>query len=556
MRKLIREHSIVMAFAAVFAAETVVGEILPSWSAIGNDAGANAVVTCGDHQPPVKYADLTRKVGVELPVSGPRKRVRWDFALPFDFTQANALTFDLRIDDFAGITHVSLYLKSGDGWYCHDLSVEKEGAWQHVRWARRDKTWTEGKPSGFHRIDGVRLAIDRSEERRTTTAAVADFALETEAVVEAPAEVAARAAALVEKRRAFVRSVPGRAGERRLAWCHTAYGMAPDLDWDASVRFLKENGFTDLIANLAWADCAFYNSRVVPVDQSVATRGDAFEQCRAACRKYGVGFHVWRVCYNMGGHFDRVRVEHYRAEGRLAQTFDVKAKSPWGTTFCPSHPENQRLEVEAMVEIARKGADGIHFDYIRYANRDFCFCDGCRRRFEAQLGRPVEDWPADVRRDADLAVAWVKWRAETISAVVAETARRVRTEFPEVEISVAARPDRDSAYAGDGQDWVRWSKEGWIDVLCPMDYTDATPFFRNAACAQLALLAGTRVQVCPGIGLSCWEEDGAEAEKVTRHIEALRQHGFGGFTVFALDRRARAVFPQLREGPTRAAEVE
>ena len=377
------------------------------------------------------------------------------------------------------------------------------------------------------------------------------FTLETEAVVESPAEAAARAKALSEQRRTFVLSVPGQAGERRFVWCHTARGMTPDRDWDASVRFLKENGFTDLIANLAWADCAFYDSQVVPVDKSVATQGDAFEQCRAACRKYGVGFHVWRVCYNMGGRIDRARVARYRAEGRLAKPFDVKAKSPWGTTFCPSHPENQRLEVEAMVELARKGADGIHFDYIRYADRNFCFCDGCRRRFEAQLGRPVVDWPADVRRDATLAAAWKKWRAETISTVVAETARRVRAEFPKVEISIAARPDRDAAYSGDGQDWVRWSKEGWIDILCPMDYTDATPFFRNAARAQRALLAGTRVRVYPGIGLSCWKEDGAEAEKMARHIQALRQDGFDGFAVFALDRRANAAFPLLHEGPTR-----
>ena len=550
MHKSIRELSLGMMAATAFAAGSAVGDILPTWQAIGDDASANAVVTCGVGQPPVKYADLTRKGSVELPVAGPHNRVQWDFALPFDFTKANALTFDLRIDDLTGITHAALYLKSGDGWYCHDLSIEAEGAWQRVRWPRQDKTWTEGTPTGLNRIDGIRLAFSRSAERRTTTAAVADFALETEAVVESPAEVAARTKALAEQRRTFVLSVPGQAGERRFVWCHTARGMAPDRDWDASVRFLKENGFTDLIANLAWADCAFYDSQVVPVDKSVATQGDAFEQCRAACRKYGVGFHVWRVCYNMGGRIDRARVARYRAEGRLAKPFDVKAKSPWGTTFCPSHPENQRLEVEAMVELARKGADGIHFDYIRYADRNFCFCDGCRRRFEAQLGRPVVDWPADVRRDATLAAAWKKWRAETISTVVAETARRVRAEFPKVEISIAARPDRDAAYSGDGQDWVRWSKEGWIDILCPMDYTDATPFFRNAARAQRALLAGTRVRVYPGIGLSCWKEDGAESEKMARHIQALRQDGFDGFAVFALDRRANAAFPLLHEGPT------
>lgn len=744
------------ACATLLLAGMAVADILPAWRAIGDDASANAVIRRGAGQPPVRYADLTRRGSVELPVAGPDHRVLWDFSLPFDFTKADELSFDLRIDDLSGIKYATMHLKSGDGWYTVDMPVKVEGNWQRIRWNRRRRVSKEGKPTGLDRIDAIRLSFYRTDERKTTTAVVADFALsavqdarvlvlrgetsaqrwpkeahgfrrfatvfesalerldvpyacanddavaatafegksvavlpfnavlppETVAHLKAfsarggklfvlyalpsgvgevlgvtnagfrrsgdkgaprfagllragaglegqpffmpqasnnaneprltgPGEVVAfwgdaqnrslgipalvkmptgiymghvwqpavakagdallksvlgaldpafktsfaaaavRAKALEEKRQAFVRSVPGKSGERRLVWCHTPRGMTPDMDWDASVRFLKENGFTDLIANLAWADCAFYDSEVLPVHASVATRGDAFESCKAACRKYGVGFHVWRVCYNMGGLRDAARVAQYRAEGRLVQAFDVKSKNPWATTFCPSHPANQRQEIDAMVELARKGADGIHFDYIRYADGNFCFCDGCRRRFEAQMGRTVTDWPAGVRKDGALAAAWTRWRAETISAVVAETARRVRAEFPKVEISVAARADRDSAYAGDGQDWARWSKEGWIDILCPMDYTDATPFFRNIFREQRKILAGTRVKLYPGIGLSCWREDGAEAEKLARHIQALRQEGLDGFTVFALDRRAQDALPKLREGPTR-----
>lgn len=757
MFKMFRGVCSLFAVCAAFLwAGASAADVLPAWRAIGDDASANAVIRCGAGQPPVRYADLTRRGSVELPVAGPDNRVLWDFSLPFDFMKADELSFDLRVDDLSGIKHASMHLKSGDGWYTTGLPVQTEGEWQRIRWNRRRRVSREGKPAGLDRIDAIRLSFYRTDERKTTTAVVADFALsvvrdarvlvlrgetsaqrrpkeakdfrrlatvfesalerlnvpyvganddavaatafegksvavlpfnavlppETLAHLKAfvarggrlfvlyslpagvgellgvanagfrrsgdkgaprfagllragaglegqpaftpqasnnaneprltgPGEVVAfwgdaqnrslgipalvktstgvymghvwqpavakdgdalltsilgaldptfkasfaaadvRAKELAAKRQAFVRSVPGKAGERRLVWCHTAYGMTPDMDWDASVKFLKENGFTDLIANLTWADCAFYDSKVLPVPASVATRGDAFELCKAACRKYGVGFHVWRVCYNMGGFRDAARVAQYRAEGRLVQAFDVKSKNPWATAFCPSHPENQRREVESMVELARKGADGIHFDYIRYADGNFCFCDGCRRRFEAETGRTIADWPADVRKDGALAAAWTRWRAETITAVVAETARRVRAEFPKVEISIAARADRDSAYAGDGQDWARWAKEGWIDILCPMDYTDSTPFFRNTFREQREILAGTRVKLYPGIGLSCWREDGAEAEKLARHIQALRQEGLDGFTVFALDRRAQDALPKLREGPTR-----
>ena len=93
------------AWASILSvAQMAIGGILPEWQAIGDDASANAVIRCGAGQPPVKYADLTRKGSVELPVDGPRNRVQWDFRLPFDLTKAGELAFDLGIDDLAGIT--------------------------------------------------------------------------------------------------------------------------------------------------------------------------------------------------------------------------------------------------------------------------------------------------------------------------------------------------------------------------------------------------------------------------------------------------------------------
>ena len=351
--------------------------------------------------------------------------------------------------------------------------------------------------------------------------------------------------------REFVKTVPSRKGERRLAWCHRARGLA-GCDWDYSVRFLKENGFTDLIANLTWADRAYYASKVLPVDSSVATQGDALEQCLAACRKYGIKCHVWRVCYNTGGQIDKDRAKQFEDEGRFVKMFDAKSKSPWGRTFCPSHPENIRLEVSAMEELAAKGIDGIHFDYIRYADQNFCFCNGCRERFERDCGVSICSWPQDVRSDKTLARKWADWRCSNISHVVREVSESVRKNNPGVEISAAVRSSISGAYTGDGQDWVGWAKNGWVDFLCPMDYTTSTAFFRTTYLDQAKAIAGTWAKLYPGIGLSCWPDDGTEAMKMSKHIRALRKDGLEGFTVFALDARAELSFPILATGPTRA----
>jgi len=65
--------------------------------------------------------------------------------------------------------------------------------------------------------------------------------------------------------------------------------------WDESIRFLKENGFNVILPNMLWGGIAYYPSQVLPEYEELAQRGDQIEQCLAACRKYGVACHVWKV---------------------------------------------------------------------------------------------------------------------------------------------------------------------------------------------------------------------------------------------------------------------
>jgi hypothetical protein len=44
-------------------------------------------------------------------------------------------------------------------------------------------------------------------------------------------------------------------------------------------------------------------------------------------------------------------------------------------------------------------------------------------------------------------------------------------------------------------------------------------------------LAG-KVPVLPGIGLSCWPDDGNDAGRFARQISAVRTEGFPGWTLF------------------------
>jgi len=236
-----------------------------------------------------------------------------------------------------------------------------------------------------------------------------------------------------------------------------------------------------------------------------------------------------------------------RDEGRLQVDFSGKTDPRW---LCPSHPENRRLEIESMVEVAtRYDVAGIHFDYIRYPNRQHCFCPGCRERFEKVIGRKVVNWPADVRKDKDLHQAWLDFRRAQITAVVEEVHRRVKQARPECQISAAVFRNWPVHRDQVGQDWKAWCARGLLDFVCPMDYTPENLRFESEV-AQQVEWAGD-VPCYPGIGLSTWP-DKTDINRLIDQVRITRKHRCGGFTIFQYGKaQMESVVPLCGLGLTR-----
>lgn len=355
-------------------------------------------------------------------------------------------------------------------------------------------------------------------------------------------QLAEKAAA--EALKAWCMSRPSQAGEHRAFWCHSAFGI-PGKTWDEAVQQLADSGFNALLPNMCWGGTAFYPSEVLPIHPSVAEQGDQVAACLAACRKYGVACHIWKVNWNMSHHASGTWAASMRKAGRVQVQRDGTVQERW---LCPSHPANRDLEVAAMVELARNyDVDGIHFDYIRYPGRSSCFCPGCRERFEQRLGQAVATWPDDCDPGGSREKAWLDFRRSNIDAVVQVVAKQAKKARPDVDISAAVfrnwPSDRDSV----GQDWKRWCDEGWLDFVCPMDYTESNATFKNQVGAQLNY-AG-EVPVYPGIGLSCWKNP-RDVVKLVEQIELTRQFNTGGFTVFQYDARMESVLPLMALGTT------
>ena len=292
---------------------------------------------------------------------------------------------------------------------------------------------------------------------------------------------------------AYLRGQSSPRREGRAWWESLGHGrLSGRLGPDGEGGF-PDAGFNMIVPNMLWAGVAHYESDILPRSATYRKFGDQIAQCVAAAKKHGLEVHVWKVNHYLSGGTPKAFVEKLRRAGRLQASVRGEEKN-W---LCPSHPENFKLEVESMLEVARKyDVDGLHFDYIRYPNRDHCYCDGCRQRFEAASGRKVKVWPDDCH-SGERKEEYNDWRCRQITRLVAAVHREAKRLRGELKISAAVFGSYPACRASIAQDWVAWAKAGYVDFLCPMDYTTSDLGFRALVTNQLASGRGPRAPL-PG----------------------------------------------------------
>ncbi|MFP3904999.1 MAG: glycoside hydrolase family 10 protein, partial [Armatimonadota bacterium] len=324
---------------------------------------------------------------------------------------------------------------------------------------------------------------------------------------------------------AYTQAHHSREGEFRAVWEHSGTGAYAE-GWDKTMRVLSESGFNAIMPNTFWGGVAYHRSEILPVADIVEEKGDQVAQAVEAGKRWGIQVHPWKVNFRLARGTPEAFIERMRSEGRLQKTFGGE-EQPW---LCPSDPRNQELEIASMVEVATNyDVAGVHFDYIRYPGGNNCYCEGCRERFEADTGVEIENWPEDTRKEG-IQEKWLQWRAAQITHIVAETGRRVHAARPECKVSAAVFRNYPNCLTGVGQDWVTWAKEGYVDFLCPMDYTNSDVAFGGQVITQLGQVDGA-VPVYPGIGASS-SSSTLSPDRVAGQIEIARHAGTDGFIIF------------------------
>ena len=313
--------------------------------------------------------------------------------------------------------------------------------------------------------------------------------------------------------------------EFRAFWYHAREDRLPV---DVMPR-MKACGFNAVIPRSSGGTGAFYLSKVLPDVQNILGEEDWLQNCIEHAHANGLQVHPYRNCFIMEGRASTDTIARFRAEGRLQIAPDGRALD-W---MCPSQQLNRQVELAAATEFVRDyDVDGFQFDFIRYPNASGCFCQRCREKFEREMGESVENWPGDVVEGGKLFERYTEFRQQQITDTVKMVSKAIREINPKVKISAAVFRDyaRDSISVG--QDWVTWAKEGYIDFLCPMDYTDDVEMLDAWVRDQVARV-GEYVPVCAGLGLAASRTRMKTPEDMALQIDIARQAGCKGFVLFA-----------------------
>jgi len=201
--------------------------------------------------------------------------------------------------------------------------------------------------------------------------------------------------------------------------------------------------------------------------------------------------------------------------GRLVRYARSRPDDVEGLYLSPATPDAVEYTTSVVRDIVQRYAvDGVHFDHVRYPNGDFDYGRETLRAF----GQSAAAFPDRFRQ----------FRADRLTALLAELHAAVKRARPSALVSVAVSPDPVDASAERLQNWSAWLNQGLTDIVCPTAYTtDLAVFASQIASAQSA--AGQH-PIWAGIGAYR-----LSSEQTIDDIRAARRIGVGGLILFSYD---------------------
>jgi uncharacterized lipoprotein YddW (UPF0748 family) len=269
----------------------------------------------------------------------------------------------------------------------------------------------------------------------------------------------------------------------------------------------------------------YYPSRLGPQDPNWAW--DFFGVFLREAQKREISVHPWFCVFPESGVLGQI--------GQHPQWLIRSPENEMIGAVNPALPEVRAYEIGLMMEVlSRYPVDWVHLDYIRFPSspREVYFSWDGRTRALFKEYSGVD--PAGMKaRDSGNIMwnEWIEWNGSRVTAFVRELKDSLKSLGRPVRVSAAVFPAADKAKILIGQDWEAWAREGLIDMLCPMLYTNHAGFFEKYAGQAIASGKG-HCLVCPGIGIGTSHNQNTP-EGMWEQVRISRSLGGDGVVFFS-----------------------
>ncbi|MES1021684.1 glycoside hydrolase family 10 protein [Gloeocapsa sp. BRSZ] len=190
----------------------------------------------------------------------------------------------------------------------------------------------------------------------------------------------------------------------------------------------------------------------------------------------------------------------------------------------PFRPDVQQFILDLIVEIVSNyDVDGIQFDDHFGLPSEFGYDAYTVALYqkEHQGQRPPSD-PQDA--------AWVRWRADKITAYMQQVFRAVKARKQNCLISVSPNPQRVS-YDLFLADWEKWERKGFVEELILQVYRNDINVFISELQYPEVIAAKRHIPVSIGI-LSGLKNRHVPIQQIQDQVAAVRQRKFAGVSFF------------------------
>lgn len=208
----------------------------------------------------------------------------------------------------------------------------------------------------------------------------------------------------------------------------------------------------------------------------------------------------------------------------------------------PGIREVQDYTAKIYLDVVKKyDVDGVHYDYVRYYDPYFGYSDLAVARYNKEKGTTGVPFPDDPQ--------WCQWRRDRVTDLVRQVYDEVKAVKPWVKVTgsvVCSQAMKDQfkdthPYNMLLQDWERWTREGIIDAVVPMNYKTSpqeAALFSEWTAAMVKWAHGRHAYNGITVG---------NTETFINQIRESREKGTNGIAGFAFNGRNRtAVVDALR----------